>query len=234
MQHAESGLPADGEDSPARPRQLLEDELAAAIVAEDGPHDDESSQASRSSTVESKEAHSIVSEGDEVPWGDPLWMPNVGVLWPGGPLAGVPDPGGFGNVICNGAAAGAAPAQTGDDEEASEGGSSRQGLEQDKPRRRRRRGGKGRRGGRGYGQGDELAHGRCMLCDVCDLGSDGPQWACCAADMQQQSSMQKIREKHDAKLKAAKGRAADPDWREARYAMYRGVVRWRWADPLGT
>jgi len=232
LQHAESGLLADGEGSPARPRQLLlPDEAASADGAEDGRHDDVSSHASRSAPAESEEAESLVSEGDEVPSGTPLFMPNLETLWPAGPLQDPPDRGGFGDVICSTAARDAA-ARAGGDGNASEGGSSARNSEQDKPRHRRS-GGKGRGGGRGFGQGNDLAQGRCMLCDVCDLGSGGPEWACTAADMLQKTSVRKIREKHEARLRTAKGRAADPDRREARYAMYRGVVRWRWADPLG-
>ena len=250
VQHAESVMPADGEDSPARPRRLLlmpaDAEMASAEAGSVGTCGSRGSRgvASTTSHRSSTDSGSSVNSSTVLAPGEPLFMPGVGQLWPGGATDDGPDPGGFalqaaqvaaraaaGNADGTTATDAAGAASPGGDENASEGGSSARGSEQDKPKRRR--GGKGRRGGRGFGQGNDLAHGRCMVCDVCDLGSGGPQWACTAADMLQQTSMQKIREKHEAKLKTAKGRAGDPDRREARYAMYRGVVRWRWADPLG-
>ena len=248
----------DSEDSPARPRRLLlmaaDAEVASAEAGSVGSRGSHGAASTvNSSSGSSTDSGSSVNSSTVLAPGEPLFMPGVGQLWsgvvqlwPGGPTDDGPDPVGFmlqaaqmaarraeGGADGTTARDAAGAALPGGDENASEEGSSARGSEQDKPKRRRPRGGKGRRGGRGFGQGNDLAHGRCMMCDVCDLGSGGPQWACTAADMLQQTSMQKIREKHEAKLKTAKGRAGDPDRREARYAMYRGVVRWRWADPLG-
>ena len=103
------------------------------------------------------------------------------------------------------------------------------------PRRRRRRGGRGRRGRGGGRDALGLAHGRTMLCDVCDdQSSDAPQYACMAEDMLQQSRLRDIVAKHQRRLATPQGRAKDPDRREARYALYRGFVAWQWADPLGS
>lgn len=228
-----------GEASPARPRQLLFDEQPDPGSESDagGAPSIGSRDSSRDSRDGSTSSKSLVSDGDEVPAGAPIWMPNVGMLWPCSARFGGedPDPGGFGNMVCNGQPQPEAVQQDG----ASEAGSgdsapsgSERSSQQGRPRRRRRRGG-GRRGSRGSGQGTDLAHGRDMACDVCDLQSGGPQWACMACDMLQQPSIQKIREKHETRLASPRGKASDPDRREARYAMYRGVVRWHWSDPLG-
>jgi len=102
-----------------------------------------------------------------------LCMPNVGVLGDGHDHHG-----GFGDCIePSGSAVASAPSGmcADADESSSETGSmSRGSAENDAPRQcRPRRRGAFVRGWRGRGQGNDIAHGRDMLCYVCDLEAGG-------------------------------------------------------------
>ena len=184
----------DSEDSPARPRRLLlmaaDAEVASAEAGSVGSRGSHGAASTvNSSSGSSTDSGSSVNSSTVLAPGEPLFMPGVGQLWsgvvqlwPGGATDDGPDPVGFmlqaaqmaarraeGGADGTTARDAAGAALPGGDENASEEGSSARGSEQDKPKRRRPRGGKGRRGGRGFGQGNDLAHGRCMMCDVCDL-----------------------------------------------------------------
>ncbi|KAL1524247.1 hypothetical protein AB1Y20_019152 [Prymnesium parvum] len=182
------------------------------------------------SSMASSQLSSAVSEGAQVHPDEMLWMSSGGVPLSSSAFDWSADPGGFGDVVAN-KLSGSSNAQGG--KMAAEEGSSvafsaigTDGM----PRRRKKRSG---RRGRGRGQGDDLAHNRDMLCDVCDLGSNDPKWVCSAAQMLEEPKMQRIFEKHEKRLRSPKGLASDLDRREARYAMYRGWVAWQFADPLG-
>ena len=233
---------AENEDSPVQPLRLpFTDERES-----DGNSDAASDASSR---PPSTRADSVVSSDDDVPSGAAVFAEGEGPVFraadyrygmhSGSAIAVFdlgPDPGGFGAVIAN-ATPGTAAARPGGGVPAdgSDGGSAHSGSEdggsEGKPRRRRKRGGRGRRGRAHDSLG--VAHGRDMQCDVCDEQIVAPQWACHAEDMLQQSKIQDIVAKHQKRQATAKGRASDPDRREARFAMYRGFVAWQWADPLG-
>ena len=119
-----------------------------------------------SASCSSSDSGSSVNSSTVLAPGEPLFVPGVGQLWLGGPTDYGPVPGGFALQAAQMVArraegvADGTTAALGGNKNASEGGSSAQ----DKPKRRRPRGGKGRRGGRGFGQGNDLAHGREMRC----------------------------------------------------------------------
>ena len=73
-------------------------------------------------------------------------------------------------------------------------------------------------------------HGRKSYCDYHDLGG-GSACACMAVDMLQQRRIAAIIEKH--RHRRQKKPHEDPDGREARHALYKAVVAWQWANPLG-
>ena len=73
-------------------------------------------------------------------------------------------------------------------------------------------------------------HGRHMYCDYHDLNGTC-EYACMAVDMLQQSRISTVIEKHHRSRQ--KHPRADRDGREARYACYKAVVAWQWANPLG-
>jgi len=224
QQRATASESLGGESPELPPRRLFGDtaadassEASGAAGAADAASEAGSEPArSYASTVDWSDAS--VRTDASVRSGEPLWVPDTEPLWPGGPLAQDADLGGFQLQAEQNAGANEATEPEGSVRSGSSG----------RPRRRGRR-----RRGRGNGQGSGLAGGRDMQCDVCDLGSNDPQWCCTAADMLQQRSIQTIVEKHQHKLRTARGSARDPDRREARYAMYRGVITWSWSDPLG-
>ena len=72
--------------------------------------------------------------------------------------------------------------------------------------------------------------GRRMYCDYHDLRGTCPH-ACMAADMLQQSRIAALVQKHE-RLRARRSQK-DPDGREARHALYKAVIAWQWANPLG-
>ena len=72
--------------------------------------------------------------------------------------------------------------------------------------------------------------GRRMYCDYHDLRGTCPH-ACMAADMLQQSRIAALVQKHQ-RLRARRSQK-DPDGREARHALYKAVIAWQWANPLG-
>ena len=74
------------------------------------------------------------------------------------------------------------------------------------------------------------ANGRVMYCDFHDHRC-GVAHACMAVDMLQQRSIYELVEKH-RKLRREKPRD-DPDGRRARHALYKAVIAWQWANPLG-
>jgi hypothetical protein len=86
---------------------------------------------------------------------------------------------------------------------------------------------------RGAVAGVSVAHDRAIYCDTCDLGYQGSVWHCEAEQMLQHKSVSDVVEAHEKSLTTDKGKREDPDRRQARYAMYRGIVQWKWADPLG-
>ena len=87
--------------------------------------------------------------------------------------------------------------------------------------------------GGGYVQHDTLGlerHARRMYCDYHDQRGGCPN-ACMAVDMLQQRRINAVVE---AQQRARRRKpSSDPDGREARYAMYRTVIKWQWSDPLG-
>jgi len=83
------------------------------------------------------------------------------------------------------------------------------------------------------GQRDELGlnqHGRVVYCNYHDL-QGGCANACMAVDMLQQRRIADVIEQH-RRIKQRRPRD-DPDGRVARHALYKAVVAWRWANPLG-
>lgn len=82
------------------------------------------------------------------------------------------------------------------------------------------------------------AHGRDMYCDYCDLGGGAPD-ACMARDMLQQSRFSReLKKQRGRKRKLEATRRDTPIavvgmHKEARYALYRAVIAWQWANPLG-
>ena len=72
--------------------------------------------------------------------------------------------------------------------------------------------------------------GRRMYCDYHDLRGTCPH-ACMAADMLQQSRIAALVQKHQ-RLRARRPQK-DPDGREARHELYKAVIAWQWANPLG-
>ena len=87
---------------------------------------------------------------------------------------------------------------------------------------------------RGHSRRDELglrADGRTMFCDFHDQAGGVPH-ACMAVDMLQQRRIAEVVERH-RKIQREKPRE-DPDGRRARHAMYKAVVAWQWANPLGS
>ena len=90
-----------------------------------------------------------------------------------------------------------------------------------------------RRGRRGRSERDELglgANGRVMYCDFHDHGC-GVVHACMAVDMLQQRSIYELVEKHRKRRREQP--RDDPDGRKARHALYKAVIAWQWANPLG-
>lgn len=94
---------------------------------------------------------------------------------------------------------------------------------------------------RGLGFADSR-HNFCMRCNT-DLNPpelDDPLSdrapVCMAEDAMQQNRIRDIAAKHHLRINTRRARGKrddDPDRRRARYAMYRGVVGWLWANPLG-
>ena len=75
------------------------------------------------------------------------------------------------------------------------------------------------------------AHGRDMYCDYCDLNG-GVAIACMAEDMLQQSRIAAVIQKLERKRQRKPNE--DKDGRQARFACYKAVIAWQWANPLGT
>ena len=73
--------------------------------------------------------------------------------------------------------------------------------------------------------------GRRMYCDCHDLRGGSPN-ACMAVDMLQQSRISAEVEGRQS-MRARRGPRDDRDGREARHALYKAVVAWQWANPLG-
>ena len=73
-------------------------------------------------------------------------------------------------------------------------------------------------------------HGRVMYCVYHDLNGES-QFACMAEDMLQQTRISKLIKKLQAKRRRKP--LDDQDGRGARYACYRAVISWQWANPLG-
>jgi hypothetical protein len=73
------------------------------------------------------------------------------------------------------------------------------------------------------------AQGRHCYCDYHDCdGTDA--LACMACDMLEQGPIQRVRDKQQRRRRKP---GVDADGREARHAMYKAVIRWQWASPLG-
>jgi hypothetical protein len=89
----------------------------------------------------------------------------------------------------------------------------------------RQRRGRGDRSDLGLG-----ANGRVMYCDYHDHRCEDAG-ACMAVDMLQQRDVAALVERH-RKVRRDKPRD-DPDGRRARHALYKAVVAWQWANPLG-
>lgn len=86
---------------------------------------------------------------------------------------------------------------------------------------------------RGQSERDDLglgANGRVMYCDFHDHRC-GDANACMAVDMLQQRDIAALVERH-RKVRRDKPRD-DLDGRKARHALYKAVVAWQWANPLG-
>ena len=69
-----------------------------------------------------------------------------------------------------------------------------------------------------------------MYCDFHDLHG-GVEHACMAIDMLQQRSIAHIvqqRQRHNTRKPTD-----DPDSRESRFLLYKAIVAWHWANPLG-
>ena len=74
-------------------------------------------------------------------------------------------------------------------------------------------------------------HGGRMRCDYHDLRR-GDANACTATCMLQERRISRLVAERQAAMRR-RGRNPDPDRREARHALYKAVVAWQWADPLG-
>jgi len=72
--------------------------------------------------------------------------------------------------------------------------------------------------------------GRVMYCDYHDLRGSSPH-ACMAADMLQQSRIAALVQKHQ-RLRERKPQEYQRG-RVARHALYKAVIAWQWANPLG-
>ena len=174
-------------------------------------------------------------------------------MWPGGPLEQGADPGGF-QLPLRAAASVRAAASAGDPspdaaallrssgvlrsppEDEGEGEES-VAAEEDDAQQRRMGGVQGRGGGgannRPRAADVDLGDTQGLHCDPCDLELTGPLYMCMAEQLFQEPKLQRLKTRHDKKLRTPRGRAADPDRREARHAMYKCVVALRWADPMG-
>ena len=96
--------------------------------------------------------------------------------------------------------------------------------------RRWRRGNGG--GGGGFGPSEyDLAHGRNLHCDKCDLSESGAN--CMADEMMDRRTIRETVEAFDEKRGLRGGGRLERHNREARHTLYKGVVAWRFADPLG-
>lgn len=74
------------------------------------------------------------------------------------------------------------------------------------------------------------AHGRRMRCDYHDLRC-GNARDCMATCMLHERRISHLVAERQAALRRRPG--CDPDRREARHTLYKAVVAWQWADPLG-
>ena len=73
-------------------------------------------------------------------------------------------------------------------------------------------------------------HGRHAYCEHCDLGHSDPA-TCFAARMMEETDIQDVISYWEGVYRS--GCNPDADQSEARYKLYRAVVRWLWANPLG-
>ena len=92
--------------------------------------------------------------------------------------------------------------------------------------------GHGRRFDRGGGR-DSLglaANARCMSCDYHDLHGGNPH-ACMAADVLQQPRISRLVEKLQRRHQQRP--REDRDRGEARHTLYKAIIAWQWASPLG-
>jgi len=101
----------------------------------------------------------------------------------------------------------------------------------------KRRGGRRRRGngggGGGFGPSEyDLAHDRTLHCDKCDLSESGAN--CMADEMMDRRTIRETVEAFDEKRGVRGGARLERHNREARHTLYKGVVAWRFADPLGS
>ena len=109
-----------------------------------------------------------------------------------------------------------------------------------------------RRAGSGAGRPSRrkslgIAESRHTYCMRCNTDLNPPEFAlddplsdcapvCMADDAMQQNRIRDIAAKRHLRINTRRARRKpddDPDRRGARYAMYRGVVGWLWANPLG-
>ena len=80
----------------------------------------------------------------------------------------------------------------------------------------------------------DLDAGQRLVCDACELSEvGGSDLSCMACDMEHVGEMKDIIKKWTRKLERRGALREFPERRAPRYAMYRALIKWKFADPLG-